>query len=32
MYKDLEDNEEKINELNKELTGITGIRVGFMKV
>ena len=29
---DLEDNEEQIKELEKELIGITGIRVGFMKV
>jgi len=29
---DLEDNDAQIKELEKELTGISGIRVGFMKV
>ena len=29
---DLEDNEEQIKELSKELEGITGIRVGYMNV
>lgn len=29
---DLEDNEEQIEELKKELKGITGIRLGYMNV